>query len=172
MPGNKIYIKAFSLIELLVAVTLTAIIMLIALPSLRGITNKNHAIVYTNELMMALQFARSTAIRFGEPVTLCGSKDHKTCGGSWQNGSIVVKTKTGEVIRILQPVFTGDKLIWHGSFDIITFSLTGFPKGLQGSFYYCPQNLSENALAVILSSTGRIRIANKTAAGKIISCNF
>lgn len=174
MPLKKIYTKAFSVIELLVAITLAAIVLLIAVPCLQEVTAKNHAIVYANELMIGLQFTRSAAIMIGEPIIFCASKNHKTCGGSWQDGSIIVKT-TGEVLRILRQVVANDRLIWHGSFDaknIITFSPTGFPNGLQGSFYYCPQGFGENALAIILSSTGRIRIADKTAAGKIIPCNF
>lgn len=162
---DKNHTKAFSVIELLVAIAIIAIISLVAIPSLKSIVGKNHAITYTNKLMTTLQFARSVAIKLGESVIFCGSKDQKTCDGSWQNGAIVVTTKANEIIRAMPPVFAGDKLIWRGSSGIknaITFSPAGFPNGQQGSFYYCPQNSAENALTIILNSTGRVRAANKT----------
>lgn len=170
MASSKIRTNAFSLIELLITITLVAIVLVIAMPSWQGMTSKNRTLIYTNNLIMALQFTRATAIKLGEPVRFCGSKSHKRCDGSWQNGAIIVTTKD-EVLRILPPIFAGDKLSWnHG--NVITFSPEGFSKGLQGSFYYCPKGYSKNALAVILYSTGRVRISSETPDGKEISCNF
>ncbi|EKE01437.1 MAG: hypothetical protein ACD_21C00132G0008 [uncultured bacterium] len=174
MPINKFYTKAFSLIELLVAIALVAIILLVAIPSFGGMVGKNNTMAYANELMTALQFTRSVAIKLGESVAFCGSRDHKICDGLWQNGSVVVAS-SGEVLRVLPPAPNGVKLIWRGSFgikNVVTFSPAGFPSGQQGSFYCCHRDSSENALAVILSLTGRVRVSNKTADGEIIPCNL
>lgn len=163
MLSNKIYIKAFSLIELLIAVVFVAIILIIALPSWQAIISKNHALSYANKILTILQFTRATAIKLGEPVKLSHN-------GSWQNGSTVVIVKNGKILRTLPPIFAKDKLDWHGG-DII-FSAEGFANGRQGSFYYCPNGYSQYALAIILSSTGRVRISNTTYDGKKIPCNF
>lgn len=171
----KIYIKAFSIVELLITISLIAISLSIALPSLRQTISKNYAIMYANELMVALQFTRAAAIRLGEPAIFCGSKDHRTCNGSWQDSLIVVTATTGKVMRVMPPVAAKDKLIWRGSFGTtkaITFLPQGFTNGLQGSFYYCPKNSSESIFAVILNSTGRVRIANEMAKEERILCNF
>lgn len=174
MLKDKSYIKAFSLIELLVVIAMVATILLITLPSLQGMVSKNHSTIYANMLMTTLQFTRSAAIKLSAPVVFCGSEDHESCNDSWQKGSIVVTTITSKVMRVLPPVFAGDRLTWHGSSGIkkaIIFSPAGFSNEQQGSFYYCPRSSSENALAVILYSTGRVRISNKTAKGKRIPCN-
>lgn len=172
---ENLYQKAFSLIELLVAISLIAISLSIAIPSLRQTISKNYAIMYANELMVALQFTRAAAIWLGEPVIFCGSKDHITCNGSWQDSLIVVTAKTGKVMRVMPAVFAKDKLIWRGSFGTtkaITFLPQGFTNGLQGSFYYCPKNSLESTFAVILNSIGRVRIVNELSKEKRILCNF
>ncbi|MEI8054497.1 MAG: GspH/FimT family pseudopilin [bacterium] len=151
--------KAFSLIELLLAIVIVAIVLLIIQPSWQGMLSKNHAQAYTSELVMALQFARSTAISLGKPVTFYCGKDNQ-----WRVG-------TPNVLRVLPPVFTGDTLIWNRD-AIITFSPDGFAGGQNRSFYYCPKNSSKNALAVILSPSGRTRVSPKTHDGKTIPCNF
>ncbi|CAL7963412.1 type IV fimbrial biogenesis protein FimT [Gammaproteobacteria bacterium] len=172
MISNKTYIKAFSLIELLLVIVLIAVILLVVQPSWQGMVSKNHAQVYTNELMMTLQFARATAIKLGEPVMFCCSKDHQKCNGLWRNSSIVVTTVgKPKVLRILPLVFAGDTLSWNRD-ATITFSPDGFAGGQNRSFYYCPKNSSKNALAVILSPSGRARVSPETSDGKRIPCNF
>ena len=171
MISNKIYTKAFSLIELLLVVTLIAIISLAVQPSWQWMVSKNHAQVYANELMMALQFARATAIKLGEPVMFCCSSDHKECNGLWRNGPIVITTVgKPRILRVLSPVFAGDTLSWNRD-ATITFSPDGFAGGQNMSFYYCPKNSPKNALAVILSPSGRARVSSKPSGGKRIPCN-
>jgi len=172
MLNNKTYIKAFSLIELLLVVVLIVIVLLVVQPSWQDMVSKNHAQVYTNELMVTLQFARATAIKLGEPVIFCCSKNHQECNGLWQNGSIIITTVgKPKVLRVLPPVFAGDTLSWNRDATII-FSPDGFAGGQNGSFYYCPKNSSKNALAVILSPSGRARVSPTTSDDKRIPCNF
>ena len=171
MRKNIYRSSAFSLLELLFAMSLIISILLISFPTLQTIISKNRATSYTNELTTALQFARATAIKLGEPIILCGSdKNQQSCQNSWQHGLIVI-TATNKVLRTVPPVFAKDQLIWQGSLQqkTIKFLPTGFTNGQQGSFYYCPHRAPENSLAVILTTTGRIRIMHPT---KTIPCNF
>jgi type IV fimbrial biogenesis protein FimT len=162
MLNNRTHTKAFSLIELLIVITVVAIMSLVAIPSWQEIISKNHAYAYVNELMMALQLARATAIKTGKSVKFC-------CDTSWENGSIVVISN--KVLRVVPPVFAGDKLSCNHNSGI-TFSPNGFTNGQQKSFYYCPKNFPKNARAVILNATGRARISKTTPDNKRIPCNF
>lgn len=169
MLNSKAYIKAFSLIELLVVIIVVVIMLLVAIPSWQEMISENHATAYANELMMALQLARATAIKSRKPVKFCGSKHHKKCDASWENGSIVVTQN--KILWVLPPVFAGDKLSCNRNSNI-TFSPNGFASGQQESFYYCPKNFPKNARAVILSATGRARISKTTPDNERIPCNF
>jgi Tfp pilus assembly protein FimT len=164
MLRNKVYIKAFSLFELLLVIVFIAIVLLVAQPSWQEMVSKNHAQAYTNELVIALQFARATAIGLGEPVMFYFSEKHH---------SMIVVTTVGKpkVLQVLPAVFAGDVLSLNRS-STITFTPDGFAGGQNRSFYYCPKNSSKNALAVILSPSGRTRVSSRTSDGKRIICNF
>lgn len=152
--------KGFSIFELLAVFTVLGIMLLMSIPYAQNLFGRNRALTYANEIRSTLQFARSSAIRFGKPVTFCGSKDHKKCDGLWQEGSIVV-TSSHEILRVLPKVYSGDKLIWCGSAitqEGITFLPREFLYGQQGSFYYYPKNDLAYGLAVILWITGRVRL--------------
>ena len=166
--------KAFSIIELLLVLAIFGAILLIIMPFGRGLIGKNRAQAHTDELRAGLRFARAAAIGLGESVKFCGSKNHKECDGLWGEGQIIV-TESNKVLRVLSEIPVGDKLVWRGSCgekDTIIFSQAGLPNGQRGSFYYCPKNDPENAVAVTMDVTGRVRVANKTTKGESISCDL
>jgi len=173
MVKNRLQ-QAFSLIEILFVLAIFSIMLLMLVPNKRVLVGKNRALSYVNELRSALQFTRISAIKFGEPVIFCGSKDHKSCDDRWDEGRIVI-TRSNKVLRVFPKVFAGDKLIWQGSIlakDQITFLPNGATKEQRGHFYYCFGNSPGDGLAVILEATGRVRISDKTPDNKTISCNF
>lgn len=154
--------KAFSIIEFLLALLLLSIILLITLPFGQGLLARNRAEAYTDELRAALRFTRISAIKSGEKVTFCGSKNLKECDGSWEEGQIIT-TASKKVLRVLPKVFAGDKLVWRGSLNKnqIDFLPTGFLDGLKGSFHYYSSNNKENSLVVTLEATGRVRTSKE-----------
>ena len=167
--------KAFSLIELLICISFVAAMFLIAVPYWGGFVKKNQVRACADELTKALQFARAVAIRNNEPAKFCGSSDFESCNDSWNSGAIVIAEKSKRVIRVFASEFSKCNLTWHGNFgkrSSITFLPSGFPDGQHGSVYCCPKDSAEYALSIILSSTGRLRISQKTADGEIIPCNL
>lgn len=63
----------FSLVELIVTVSIAAILMVIAVPSFRWLLNTNRITAPANELAASLQIARQEAIRRNTRVVLCRS---------------------------------------------------------------------------------------------------
>lgn len=87
----KIRSKGMTLIELMVAITIVAILAAIAIPSFRRLTAENRTIAATNDLVTALNVARSEALRRSQNTVVCTSSDQATCSGSanWTDGWIV-----------------------------------------------------------------------------------
>jgi len=86
----------FTLIELIIVVALAAIIMTLAVPSFQTMVANNRITAHTNELVMAINLARSEAVKGNVRVILCRSANPTAsppaCGGSannWTTGWIV-----------------------------------------------------------------------------------
>lgn len=106
----------FTLFELVMVISIVAILAAIAIPGFQFVTNSNRIATEVNGLLGDLQFARSEAVKEGQPVTVCASADGTSCSASpnWQNGWIVFldtnndqKRQATEAIIRVQPAFTG-----------------------------------------------------------------
>jgi len=78
--------SGFTLIELMVVISILAILLGIGVPSFRATIEGNRITTVANDLVGALQFARSEAVKRGTNVVLCSSNDQTTCTGAWING--------------------------------------------------------------------------------------
>lgn len=85
----------FTLVELIVTVSVLAILTTIAVPSFSSLLNSNRLTGAANDLVGGLQAARLEAVRRNQVVTFCKSADNATCAGngsgSWA-GWIVLAT--------------------------------------------------------------------------------
>lgn len=94
--------QGFTLIELMVTLVVLGILIAVGLPSFKSqiLTNKSTAL--NEDLMEALNFVRSEAVKQGQPgragasarfVTLCASSDGATCSSDttkWGDGFIAI----------------------------------------------------------------------------------
>ena len=65
--------RGFTLMELMVAITVFGILTALAVPSFTTMTNRNKLAAESNELLSAFQYARMEAIRTSASVTVCGT---------------------------------------------------------------------------------------------------
>lgn len=77
------------MVELMVTVGLLVVLMSVAVPSFQAVIQGNRITTSANDMVAALQFARSEAVRRGVNVTVCPSADQATCSGAWTDGWIV-----------------------------------------------------------------------------------
>ena len=87
------YNSGFTLIEMIVTVSIVSILASIAVPSFTSMIERNKATTATNEMVSALLLARSEALKRRNNVTVCTSIDQTTCAGNGEkdfaNGWIV-----------------------------------------------------------------------------------
>lgn len=80
-PGNKLSNDGgFTLLELLIVVSIAAILLGIAIPSFNATIRSNRLTTYANELVTALNIARSEAVKRGQEVVV------RLTGANWENG--------------------------------------------------------------------------------------
>jgi type IV fimbrial biogenesis protein FimT len=88
----------FTMVELVVAMTVAGVLLALAVPSFTTFIYNQRATSATNSLVLTMNLARSEAIKRDLPtgITVCASADHLTCGGgNWATGWVVLDTSGG-----------------------------------------------------------------------------
>jgi type IV fimbrial biogenesis protein FimT len=112
---------AFTLMELMVALTVMAILVGFAVPSFREFTRNNRVTAAHNDLATAFTLARSESLKRSLPVSVCATTDGEDCGtaANWTSGWMVFVDNDGtpgtvddddEVVQ-LWPAIEGDVVI-------------------------------------------------------------
>lgn len=79
-----------SLLELLVALTVAAVTMALAVPSFESITARNRLAVSANQLVGGMLTARMLAVTRNVSVTFCAGNADDGCHGNWESGEWIV----------------------------------------------------------------------------------
>jgi len=156
MTGKNLAVRGFTLMELLVTMTVVGILMAIAVPSYRYVTTANRASSEVNALLGDVQMARGEAIKEGQFVSICASTDGSTCAGTsaWNTGWIVftdaaplgTREAPGDVIVKVQSAFSGaDTLNSNHGITALTFNREGIVWNLGQGFTFTLHDSSNNA---------------------------
>jgi type IV fimbrial biogenesis protein FimT len=164
--------RGVTLLELLVALSIAAILVALAAPSFGSFRRAAGVGTTTSELLSALHFARSTAALEGLPVTLCLSRDEGSCvdsasaaGTGWlvfaQPDASVASSATvsSPILRSFQ--LPGDISV-HGSRAAVTF-WPATRASTTSTFDVCDVSGRTRGRAVVVSQTGRPRVVPEEA---------
>jgi type IV fimbrial biogenesis protein FimT len=130
----------FTLLELMIALTVAALLTALAVPSFQYVTVSNRVSSEVNAMLGDMQFARAEAIKEGQTVTICSSNNGTTCSGTstWTFGWIVFAdannnqaVDAGEpVMRVQRAMGGGDTFVANNNIKAITFNREGFALGI------------------------------------------
>ncbi len=94
--------RGFTLIELMVTITVLAIITSIAAPSFSSMLRENRIAATTNELRGAIQLARSEAVKRHQDVIVCrrnSAGNNCENGTNWSTGWLI-RQSGGDIIKV------------------------------------------------------------------------
>jgi type IV fimbrial biogenesis protein FimT len=168
--------KGFTLVELLVTLTILTILMLIGVPAMQGFLQSRQATAQADTVASSLKFARSEAIKHGQRVVMCRttSADSVTpacdnTSADWASGWLVFVDanndgafSTNELLLQVQQAFTSKGRVdgHNRTQKIVVFTPDGLAISDNGSFIVVPDaNTNDNKRCVVLSPQGRIRLA-------------
>lgn len=157
-----------TLIELLVTISIAAILMAIAVPGFQDFFRRNRLDSAASDFMATLNYARSEAIRRGVLVSVCKSSNGTSCSGDWQQGWIVftnpnnddsVDTGSDEILRVHETLPNGITMNANTNFTTrITYRSDGrITNTVGGTFFFCPASGTTDARQIVVNGAGRAR---------------
>jgi type IV fimbrial biogenesis protein FimT len=84
--------SGFTLVELMITLVVVAILLATAVPYLGDFTKNNRLIAQTNDFVLAIQLARSEAVKRGINTIVCPSTNQTSCSANaadWEDGWLV-----------------------------------------------------------------------------------
>ncbi len=175
--------KGLTLIELMVSLVVATIVMVVGVPSYKNIITNQHSTTAVNELVTALNLARSSAVKTSRHVSLCRSADGQTCdtgSGSWHHGWIVfvnnsfsdasTRTSDEELLRVYPQLDGGISFVSTGAIaNYVSFRPTG-DTDVAGTWTYCDVRGIAQAKAVVIMRSGRSLVSELAVDGSPLQC--
>lgn len=160
--------KGLTLVELLVVISLLALLATKAMPSFNKLIQNSQRTAAISELRQFLTLARRHSVMTGQIVTVCPTEPDGKCGRNW-NGPVSMFADPGnqrtllqgtQVNAILPPPKFGKFIVRSLTRSYFQFRPNGFIYSDLGNITWCPDS-GETFLAgqLIISRGGRIRVA-------------
>jgi type IV fimbrial biogenesis protein FimT len=166
--------SGFTLIELLITIAIASVLLAVAVPSFNGMIVSNRLTTQANDMVGAINFARSEAIKRNASLTFCrvGSVDAIACAtgaGPWQHW--IVRNAAGTVVRRGVVSTHGGKIVVRSTLttDQAVFGSDGLVRTGAGlvndhQISVCAVNGGDNNFReVVLGAGSRISTAVDTA---------
>ena len=187
--------SGMTLIELLVTVSIVAILATMAAPSLREMLESNRLTALNNQLVSTLNYVRAEAVKRAYPVTMCvRNTDGSACAssGGFEKGWLVFVDCNGdntldtsgcnygsgntnaaeEILLDTTPDFNGVSVTGTSTVTpTIRYKPNGGVAGVSGSLTLNTAT-QEYEQSLNVGSTARYKIKIQSATGRIASCRI
>lgn len=180
-------INGFTLIEMMVVITLVGILISVAIPSFQEMIKNNRSTSIINTMQGSLMYAKGEAITIGQSVSLCkrdGANGGVVCDNTqnWEDGWIVFRDVNANgvidaedctttiadcTLRLSEALKPPITLRSNGTIgNIITFNSRGFAQNT-GVFSLCDNRGASKALGIKVALTGTLKRLTDTNADGI-----
>lgn len=169
----------FTLLELAVTMAIVAILLATGLPSMQELLLDARRTRVVNEVLRALHSARAESLRSASDVVVCPRGDGDACmdeAEAWQRGWMVFVNTDGDDPPVRDP---DERLVLRHDLDTtgtVSANRAVFVyrphvrRATAGTIIYCDRRGAADARAVIVSYTGRPRVAAESATGRPLTC--
>jgi type IV fimbrial biogenesis protein FimT len=161
--------RGFTLVELLVALGLSAMLLALAAPGLARHRGSAALATAANQTLAALQLARRAALARGHSVTACPSVDGSTCGFGGAEWLLFANVAAGTDAQR----DVGDELLqrWTLPNGVRVTGTRGYaafqPRpgaAMTVTFQLCHRAVPDAGIAIVVSQSGRPRMDRSSAA--------
>ena len=175
MVGRR---RGFTLYELLLTMLVAATLLAVGIPSFAAMMARHQQRVEINALFHAIHLARKESLMRRKVVSLCPSRDGRTCrpGKDWSDGWIMFengdrdsppRVDDGEIV--LQRHTVADNVTIRANRRGFTLRSV-YLRATNGTFVVCDRYQRVAPKALVVSYTGRPRVASTTTRGEPYSC--
>jgi type IV fimbrial biogenesis protein FimT len=162
----------FTLIELMVTIAVLGILLSIGIPSYQNMVLNSRITAQANQVITALNYARSEAVKRAAPATVCATNGGAACAGSkgWSTGWLVFADANGngtvdggEAVLRVWPALGGNNTLNTETNTKITFTATGVATGFADILWLCDKRGTAEARSIVINSMGRSYVEKGTA---------
>lgn len=156
--------RGLTLVEVMITLTIAAILLTWAVPSLQDFIVRNRMSTEVNNFVASLYVARSEAVKQLRNVRLCPSTDGDSCTTNWHqgwmvyaevNGNNTFDAGTDQIIQ--QNSALPSRFQISSGRSVIVFQPNGQSGGSPDTFIFCDTGGVANIRKVVLSNEGRVR---------------
>ncbi|HUV23027.1 MAG TPA: GspH/FimT family pseudopilin [Gammaproteobacteria bacterium] len=163
--------SGFTLLELMITLTLISLVMAIGIPSMRDFIKNDRLVTQINTMVGHLAYARSEAVTRHQTVIICASSNLTSCSSSnWAEGWILfVDTdnnadfSAGEDMLRQHEALSGGATFTSSVGSVVTYDERGFAPNSIGTFSLCDDRGTAHMKSISISATGRVRQGGSTS---------
>lgn len=163
--------RGFTLYELLVTLTVIAVLAAIAVPAFQQLIARHRQTAAMNTFIAALHTTRSEALKRKARAVLCPSRNGETCDGAgstatvWSEGYLLFvdhnanrdRDPDEEIVHAFGKT-RGIRILSARARAQVTYQASGLARGTNATFQFCSERNVVPARSLVLANTGRVRV--------------